>query len=467
MSPSSPSGSSTSSLPTSNTLLALPDGIIPDNHPDRNSPNVSFVAGYPTFPSMADVPDRVRCKVCGGDMPLLVQVYCPPEGGTNDRTVYIFACSRVRCQRKDGSIRAFRASKRNEDYVRDVEETRKKEEAARLSTPQDSLFGSTLFSQNHLPDLSSLSLSSINPFSSSSPQPQTSSSTPPSLSPSQPTTSPPAMSNPSTTSSQTIPSSNLSKDTSPTSPSTTITYSPPYPAYQPPQYLTTTGEYLPPPTSSSSASSEGPDDPSWKDEQWERLLRKGVDEVLQRFVARLSNAQGAQGHVLRYDLNGVPLPYSSTSKTFKVLWPGVPLPSKPEDEDELDFETYYDPSSVPRCSCGSKRVFEVQLVPTLISLLSPDTLTTTGKNVVKKKGKLSEVQRKKEIVKLTRQGINNLDEKKDGESEEEEEIGEMEWGSILVFGCQDDCEGCKEEWVEVEWEGALSLGPLPSSAKST
>lgn len=125
MSPSSPAGSSssTSTLPISNTLLALPDGPIPAGHPDRTSYTISYIGGYPSFPS-ADVPKEVKCGSCHQAIPLLAQVYCPPEGGENDRTVYVWGCSRRKCQRREGSVRAFRASRRNEEYARDVEEKR-------------------------------------------------------------------------------------------------------------------------------------------------------------------------------------------------------------------------------------------------------------------------------------------------------------------------------------------------------
>jgi pre-rRNA-processing protein TSR4 len=55
-------------------------------------------------------------------------VYCPPEDGENDRTLYVFACHRARCQRQKGAVRAWRASRRNEAYVRDVERRRRERE---------------------------------------------------------------------------------------------------------------------------------------------------------------------------------------------------------------------------------------------------------------------------------------------------------------------------------------------------
>ena len=239
--------------------------------------------------------------------------------------------------------------------------------------------------------------------------------------------------------------------------SSSRTLAPPLPAYQPPQYLSTIGEYLAPPSMDIDSESDDDDDnadPSWKDEQWERLLRKGVDEVFDKYVRRLEAAEDGRSQVLRYELGGCPLPYSGQSDLFKKLFPKAPVPSRPEDEDDLDLTTYYDPSPIPRCSCGAKRVFELQLVPSLISILSLDSLSSTGeRSKGGSKSKQTEEQRKKELARLAAGEAGQ----KDGEA------SEMEWGSVLVFGCEADCEGWKEEWVGVEWEGALSLGPLPEA----
>ena len=104
MTPSSPASSS-SSLPSSNVLLALPDGPIPYDHADARSHTISLIGGYPTFPPLGSqdkAPEDIRCGVCHQAIPLLAQVYCPPEDGENDRTVYVWACARTSCQRRDG-----------------------------------------------------------------------------------------------------------------------------------------------------------------------------------------------------------------------------------------------------------------------------------------------------------------------------------------------------------------------------
>ena len=156
--------------------------------------------------------------------------------------------------------------------------------------------------------------------------------------------------------------------------------------------------------------------------------------------------------MVRYELGGIPLPYASTTPLYRRLFPNAPTTiTKAADdaEDDLDLESYYDPSSIPTCKrCGGKRVFELQLIPHLISILPPDALTTTGSsNCAGKRDavKVNEEERKKELARIAA-GL---------EGGAGEGVGEMEWGSIFVFGCESDCVGFGEEWVEVEWESTL------------
>jgi pre-rRNA-processing protein TSR4 len=96
------------------------------------------------------------------------------------------------------------------------------------------------------------------------------------------------------------------------------TYTPPFPAYLPAQYLTTFEEFLPADpnalagdtaarvkvVSNDSVQGQGGKDSSAGQtgaaEQWERVLPKGVDEVFERFLERLSRAEDGEGQVLRY-----------------------------------------------------------------------------------------------------------------------------------------------------------------------
>ena len=151
----------------------------------------------------------------------------------------------------------------------------------------------------------------------------------------------------------------------------------------------------------------------------------------------------------RYELAGVPLPYSVSSPLTSTLFPGLVQAckaQKAEDEDPAPAAYFKPPPNlVPACEgCKGKRVFEVQVVPSLINILRPHTLTTTGAGDegAKANGKptgQSEKERKEELEKIAK-----------GEVDEG-----MEWGSILVFSCERDCVGVREEWVGVEWEALL------------
>jgi hypothetical protein len=104
--PPSPSSSTSSFLPTT-TLLAIPDGPIPSSSKDARTHTISILGGYPTFPSLpasssSKIPESITCKICLNSIPLLTQVYCPPEGGENDRNVYVFGCPRGSCQKREG-----------------------------------------------------------------------------------------------------------------------------------------------------------------------------------------------------------------------------------------------------------------------------------------------------------------------------------------------------------------------------
>jgi len=142
----------------------------------------------------------------------------------------------------------------------------------------------------------------------------------------------------------------------------------------------------------------------------------------------------AASDVSRYDLAGTPLPYGS-DKVFDLLWPRraadviavtqaavtAPAPAKRE----------YDASGVPRCEgCGGARVFECQLMPNLIG-----TIRT------KDDRRLSDEERREQIARALRR-------------ENHSEKTGMEWGTTMIFSCNnDECrESWREELVYTEWE---------------
>ena len=109
----------------------------------------------------------------------------------------------------------------------------------------------------------------------------------------------------------------------------------------------------------------------------------------------------------------------------------------------------------------------MQLVPGLIAELKTEQLSLTGekkRRSKKKKIQTDEERRRELAVLLGRASAKDLpksttadaadDDRTPVEREEDELKAEtgMEWGTIMVFGCERDCVGYGEEWVGVEWE---------------
>lgn len=130
-------------------------------------------------------------------------------------------------------------------------------------------------------------------------------------------------------------------------------------------------------------------------------FESSLDATFLRFSDRL--AQNPE-QVLRYDFAGTPLLYSGVDAVAQRF--GI-VPGKPKAHMQ----------GIPPCeACGAKRVFELQLVPGLISALEE----------------------------------NNMD----------LEEG-MEWGTMVLGVCADDCGevgevSYHEEWVGVQWEERMA-----------
>jgi len=253
------------------------------------------------------------------------------------------------------------------------------------------------------------------------------------------------------------------------------------PSYEP-LYLDTLTEYILPAPITSKGLKKGMEEgrgakayldvKEWGHEAYEES--RGVDEVFERFAKRVG-ASGEQ--CVRYDRRAVPLFYQSTDETYKSLHT-VPAGTQVHVTGARNMlvsssgggrpsRRAYNPDAekLKRCdacrrattmrSAGGERVFEFQLVPHLISVLR-------AAGVGSKKG-ANEGNEGNEVRKT--EGEDGKKDKKEGLSAKEwglERTG-MEWGTVLVFTCRDDCCGGRvadraakecwqEEFVLVQWE---------------
>ena len=149
----------------------------------------------------------------------------------------------------------------------------------------------------------------------------------------------------------------------------------------------------------------------------------------------------------RYDLGGNPLPFAGDD-LYKQLFPL--LPGKSDSETVTKSVSTvgqpprrgYDAKSIPSCPhCGSRRVFECQLMPNLINIIG------AGSSADGDRSATTDEERKEVMRKLLKGDA-------DGRG--------MEWGTILVFSCEKDCclgpgnkekqDAWSEELVLVQWD---------------
>ncbi len=147
----------------------------------------------------------------------------------------------------------------------------------------------------------------------------------------------------------------------------------------------------------------------------------------------------------RYELGGIPMPFADDD-VFKRLFPAPPAPNLPVTRPDSMVvppqKRTYDPSTISQCPhCKGKRVFECQLMPNLINVLkvpgTPEGVKQT-----------TDEERRKEVEKALK-GSGNV------------EHAGMEWGTCMVFSCENDCctekgapsKSCwREEVVLVQWD---------------
>lgn len=111
----------------------------------------SFIGGQPVwFHENSPPPEElVSCKNCGGVLALILQAFSPLEDALYDRALYVFGCQKSSCNRQKGTIRALRAVSKDPDrvsgYKKEIEESQKQTLDSKLNLGEGNDF---LFDQN-------------------------------------------------------------------------------------------------------------------------------------------------------------------------------------------------------------------------------------------------------------------------------------------------------------------------------
>ncbi|KAL3482405.1 programmed cell death protein 2 [Aspergillus californicus] len=378
----------------------------------------THIGGWPAWLDASTPPsgDFAKCKVCNSPMLLLLELdgelyeHFPDA----ERRLYVFSCPRKPCNRKPGSIRALRATRKFKNHQpaprleKKEPEKKKGEDVEQDQIPKPDL-GASLFGGTTL--VNSVS-ANANPFSSKPASTQAQASNPfaapvaaPIVSPSPPTINEPT----SATLAETFADKVRLSSPEPTPQQKPIGPITPWPSQSdfPPPYTTfyidAEGESITPETSSipENVQIDTSDDPSTGGGDIKDAFESDIDKAFLKFSTRLGHNPE---QVLRYEFRGSPLLYSYIDAVGKRFH---------SDTQHSNVNRF------PRCECcGSERVFELQLVPHAISV---------------------------------------LEDGREGVGLGKDDAG-MEWGTIILGVCNRNCGeevgvvGWREEWVGVQWE---------------
>lgn len=363
-------------------------------------------------------------------MLLLLELHgdLPDHFPDNERRLYIFGCPRKPCNKKPGSIRALRATKKlkSQPVARKIEKSEPPKEEKKPEGPKQDL-GASLFGSTSL--IGSVS-ANANPFSSSSAASAQTDSNPfavPAATPTAPAAEPNKPSPAQPASEKTLAESFADKvrvSSPPPTAKTPETSGPsaPWPAEsafpQPYKHFYLDAEYE---TLSRPSTPTIPENVTIDNTEEETgggssgelkdALESQLDKAFMKFSTRLGHNPE---QILRYEFRGTPILYSHNDAVGKLLHDpkhGAPGHVSVAGNGAL---------RIPRCEyCGSARVFELQLVPHAISVLEEDREVGMG---------------------------------------EKDDAG-MEWGTIILGVCGKDCApeevgvtGWREEWAGVQWE---------------
>lgn len=383
-----------------------------------------------------------KCKACSSPLVQLLQLNgeLPDRFPGHERRIYVFACRNKACRRKEGSVRALRATRISPEAANKVKERREQEERERaererqeaerkekekglgealFAVPKGGAFGGGGGQANPFAT-GGASASNVNPFAkpfaAASENPFSTSSA---SSPSAPVAQNKTKENEDKATQEL--QRTFAETLSLNNPQARPTGPPPPPEPWPAEsdlpvpypvsfldeaeYETLDPQPTMPPQKISTSSMEIDDQAtgsgSGGGKEDKNVFESSIDSTFQKFADRL--AQNPD-QAIRYEFGGAPLLYSKNDAVGKKLH-DVPASGVGK--------------VVPRCAqCGSERTFEVQMTP-------------------------------QAIVEL--------------ESGEEDAgvLEGMDWGTVIVAVCARDCTprdaaegeaGYAEEWVGVQWE---------------
>ncbi|KAK7937241.1 uncharacterized protein PG986_014109 [Apiospora aurea] len=395
---------------------------------DADDDTISRLGGRPEWldPSSPPSAALARCKVCKDMMVVILQLNgeLPEQFPGHERRIYVFACRKNTCRRKDGSIRAVRGVRiapGSKVVAAKEEKEEKKPAPPAKAEPKpittglgESLFGakpigSSTGSANPFATGKSSGAAPSNPFASAAnpfskpAAPDAEESKPADAEPKEEATVTEkvaeAVSSLPQTFAETLNLNNPQAKSDKPEPTEPWPAEKDLPAPYPVSYLADADyETLDPtPAPVPQAVQMDVDDPSaaggsggGKEEK--DVFESTMDADFQKFADRL--AQNPE-QVIRYEFRGQPLLYSKTDPVGQNLSTG---------------------RSMPRCgNCGSARTFEVQMTPNAIAELEAEEMGLEG----------------------------------------------MDWGTIIVGVCDSDCQargvgegeaGYLEEWAGVQWE---------------
>ncbi|TRX90611.1 hypothetical protein FHL15_008584 [Xylaria flabelliformis] len=406
---------------------------------DAGDDSISRLGGRPEWfdPDTPPSATLARCNICKDLMVLLLQLNAelPDRFLGHERRLYVFACQKKGCRRRNGSIRALRSLRvapgskvaaLNGDKKKKEEKPKPKEEPKPPSNLGETLFGAKTLG----------GASGANPFATSSPSGALASSNP-FASGSNPFSAPtPATESTSNTQSESKTKTNQDVKALPKTFAETLSLNntPPEIAKTPPEpwppeasqpkpypisYLSE-AEYetldpTPPPVPQATAKMDIDENSgSGGGKEDKEVFESTMDAAFQRFADRL--AQNPEQSI-RYEFGGTPLLYSKTDVVGKAL-----APSQPEGVG-VTITSGGGSKGMPRCpNCGGPRTFEVQLCPHAITELEAEELSLEG----------------------------------------------MDWGTVIVGVCERDCQargveegqvGYLEEWAGAQWEEMGSAAP--------